>query len=124
MKRKKQYYDEIYKACITVYLNYSKEELQAIFDKIDFDFKLLNTPLAKTIVDIETGYTVLWIPNFGNDLPTRKAVVHEIYHIAYQGLKYRGIASNDETEEAFAYYIEYLFGLIYPDLFPTKSTKS
>ena len=42
--------------------------------------------------------------------------VHEIFHLAKSRLEYKGITLSDDSEEAFAYYLDWLVRTLGPEV--------
>ena len=57
---------------------------------------------------VEGGFNYLWIQKDNKEDATA-VMIHELFHFVVHTLKDCGIKLNDNTEESYAYYIEYIY---------------
>lgn len=53
---------------------------------------------------------IIWMPRFKGKTHELQAAAHETFHCAYDILHRRGMTVTKSSEEAFAYYFDYLYG--------------
>jgi hypothetical protein len=68
--------------------------------------------------DKETGFItyIIWMQGFDWTIDDQQTLVHEIYHTASRILIDRGVKFEDEKQEAYAYYFDWLFGELWNKL--------
>jgi hypothetical protein len=114
--------DPIYKNVFGVFVGYSWLELRSyikenqphLLEKIDKD-----KPGIGLYQDFDekdgSKSRIIWL-----ETADKSVMVHEIFHAMSHSLRQRGMKLSDESEEAWAYYFEYLFDQINKNL-TTKS---
>lgn len=104
--------DAIYEASISVIPKCTIAELVKYFKKHRFDYKESNDSeaLYYKLVDPSKGqtYHYLIFEKFSNTCRGIAVLNHEIYHLHLSILKERGLVHSEDSEEAFAYYFQYL----------------
>ncbi len=110
--RQKRYYinDEIYQSDILVFTGGTCDEaVDYIRNKYDIETapRLSPTEFVNARVMSNPGFKgcALW---FKRPKPPASLVAHEVLHIAHHILGGSGLTLTDESEEAYAYYIDWL----------------
>ena len=107
---------DIYDSDVSFALNTNEKELNAFFDQVEapkeYREMFWEEYNQNKIGALTTGYSATNMLVVFRDEPNNKVVAHELFHVAYNILKHRGI----EDEEAWAYLIGYLTEMFY-DLF-------
>jgi hypothetical protein len=112
---------EIYPFDILVSFGGSQERLQKKLSKI-LPNKTVSSELeidelcsGKTIM-FSTGQTLLWLKEKPTSINGLAILNHEIFHCTCFILTRVGITYSSDSDEAFAYFIQYLTNKIYSEL--------
>lgn len=57
----------------------------------------------------ETGYTLIWLSKFPESVGDYGSLIHEIEHCTFDILNSRGVKHSDDSDEAFAYLLGWLY---------------
>ena len=57
----------------------------------------------------ETGYTLIWLRKFPESVGDYGSLIHEIEHCTFDILNSRGVKHSDDSDEAFAYLLCWLY---------------
>jgi len=88
---------------IPVALKYVRENLDSTVTAADFDARAVSFPT------IDGKSPIIWMA----DTKDKGVVAHELFHTALNVMYWTGMELNSETEEAFAYEIQYLTNSFY-----------
>lgn len=58
------------------------------------------------------GYTLLWVKRLPESISDYGSLIHEIEHCTFEILNSRGIKHTDDSDEAFAYLLGWLYEVI------------
>lgn len=110
---------DIYDSDISFAWNTNEKELNAFFDQVEapeeYRAMFWEQYGQSKVGALTTGYSATNMFVVFRDEPNNKVVAHELFHVAYNILKFRGI----EDEEAWAYLIGHLTEMFY-DLYLDK----
>ena len=84
-------------------LKYVKKNLDSTASSDNFDSR------GTTFTSINGGTTIVWLPNTEDT----SIVMHELLHATIDIMRRVGIPLNEETEEAYAYELQYLTNQFY-----------
>ena len=57
----------------------------------------------------DDGYTLIWVRKFPESVGDYGSLIHEIEHCTFEILNSRGIKHSDDSDEAFAYLLGWLY---------------
>ena len=119
MKLKKTYFvitDNTLKNNLNIFLNYSFEELNRFLKKRGFDLLKEKYSASNGVAFIcykgKIPHFTIWISNFKWLLSGQALMVHELSHVVFQMLDYKGInieKPENDANEIYAYLLEYFF---------------
>lgn len=113
---------DIYDSDISFAWDTNEKELNAFFEQVDapqeYRDMFWEEYNQNKIGALTTGYSASNLLVVFRENPTPKIVSHELFHVAYNILHYRGI----EDEEAWAYLIGYLADM-FCDLYNDQEEK-
>ncbi len=107
----KHIYDEVYRVNMYIFDNHTPEEVNRYLkkrfnlDSISFDNVQGKTWIFESNSKPSIELFAMWALD-GND---RSTIVHECFHMVHNILDSRGFKLCDDNEEAYAYYLEYLY---------------
>lgn len=84
-------------------LQYVRENLDSTVTIQDFDARAVSFPI------VEGKSPIIWMA----DTEDQGVIAHEIFHTALNIMYWTGMELNSETEEAFAYEVQYLTNQFY-----------
>jgi len=92
------------------------KELKKYINNTDLsELKQMRFKAGKTVM-FSTGQTLLWLKNKPKSISDLATLQHEIFHCANFILNRVGIQLDDNSDEAYAYLIEYLTKQIYKEI--------
>lgn len=87
----------------TYALNYVRKNLDSTVTAADFNARAVSFPIN------DGKSPIIWI----SDREDKGVIAHEIFHTALNIMYWAGMELNSETEEAFAYEVQYLTNSFY-----------
>ena len=84
-------------------LRYVKKHLDSTASSDNFDSR------GTTFTSINGGSTIVWLPNTED----KSIVMHELLHATIDIMRRTGVPLTEETEEAYAYELQYLTNQFY-----------
>ena len=84
-------------------LRYVKKHLDSTASSDNFDSR------GTTFTSINGGSTIVWLPNTKD----KSIVMHELLHATIDIMRRTGVPLTEETEEAYAYELQYLTNQFY-----------
>jgi len=88
---------------ISFALKYVRENLDSTVTAADFDARAVSFPT------VDGKSPIIWMA----DTKDKGVIAHEIFHTALNVIYWTGMELNSETEEAFAYEVQYLTNSFY-----------
>jgi hypothetical protein len=99
--------DPVYRNKITfIYDEPDKKVIQYLKSRVDYNAEEIIAKSHGFFIDTANSYYIVIRDNCVNWLGT---LVHECMHVASRTLRERGSTLCDESEEAYTYYIQWLF---------------
>ena len=101
------------KSWINKNLDYKLEEYTNLDDLVPEH--CFGTAFELKIKDKEARETkhCIYLADFDGSIGDFSILNHEMYHLTNQALRFAGITANEESEEAFTYFYDYITEVIY-----------
>ena len=91
-------------------LKYVRENLDSTVTASDFNARAVSFPI------VDGKSPIIWIGSFED----QGVIAHEIFHTTLNIMYWTGMELNSETEEAFAYEVQYLTNSLYNQIKPKQ----
>lgn len=91
-------------------LKYVRENLDSTVTAADFNARAVSFPI------VDGKSPIIWIGSFED----QGVIAHELFHTTLNIMYWTGMELNSETEEAFAYEVQYLTNSLYNQIKPNK----
>lgn len=89
---------------------YVKENLDSTVTAADFNARAVSFPIA------DGKSPIIWL----SSIEDQGVIAHELFHTTLNIMYWTGMELNSETEEAFAYEVQYLTNSFYNQIKPNK----
>lgn len=73
------------------------------------DWKKDNENCLASFTESDSGYLLLWLNNLPETIRDYSDLIHEIEHVVFSVLDYRGVIHSSDSDEAFAYLSGWLY---------------
>ena len=103
----------VYNAVINVLLG-NVETLKDSIKGIDGLYEELKNSInefnqGKFLWSEKLNQWIIWLPRIPKTIQDMASLVHEIEHCVFYLFQYKGLKHSDDSEEAYAYMMEFLF---------------
>lgn len=93
-------------------IDYGEREFINPFTESDKE-KILRNPKKGKVCKMECNAFILWLDKYPTDAETFSYLAHEIFHLSDLILRYAGASLSDDSDEVWAYLIDWYTRTIY-----------